>query len=443
MKLSRKGMLAAGILAVISTAVIAAGNWSTLPIVGQPSFCVSTVTGAGAPFSGITGQGQGTTGAICAQTVPAGPPSLTGNELVPADTGSQQPATVTIPSSLLANFSGTPRNYLDNGAIAVTQRGTGITTCAANAGQTLTTYSADRWGCSANVGSGAGRSQVVTASPAPPAGFVNSLKLYRNSAALTQPVCAIQEIATARSTYLAGKTVTLSANEQALAGLAADNGNLTTMSIIYGTGTEDGLGTMTASPAITPAWTGIAFAVNQTVIPITTSWGRYSVTGAIPATATEVGVEICFTPTATGAGTTDGFAMTGIQLEVAPSPSAFEYQPFNVELAAAQRYYTRFAELAATYPVDGFCQATGATTNSCTLALPQPMRSTPVITITTAGTFKVNIAGTLTTIATPTAGNCGPNACIVTAANTNTAGQVEQLTGAAGGTGVWEVSADF
>ncbi len=104
MKLSR--YLAAGAAILFATAIAwGAGMWSTLPIVGQGSFCASTVTGAGG-LGGITGQGQATTGSICAQTVPAGPTALTGSELVPADTelaGGAPPQTVTIPVPLLAS----------------------------------------------------------------------------------------------------------------------------------------------------------------------------------------------------------------------------------------------------------------------------------------------------------------------------------------------------
>lgn len=81
-----------GLLAVVFAALVAiptawaAGLWSTLPIIGGASFCASTVSGTG-NLGGVTGQGQGTLGSICGQTVPAGPPSLTGAELVPMDTG--------------------------------------------------------------------------------------------------------------------------------------------------------------------------------------------------------------------------------------------------------------------------------------------------------------------------------------------------------------------
>jgi hypothetical protein len=111
MKLTRISGLLAVALTVGSVAAYAAGNYSTYPIVGSPSFCASTVSGAGGfnaqgNSNGVnpTGQGQATSGSLCAQTVPAGPPSLTGNELIPADTAAGSgvnPQTVTIPIVLL------------------------------------------------------------------------------------------------------------------------------------------------------------------------------------------------------------------------------------------------------------------------------------------------------------------------------------------------------
>lgn len=105
----RRSFAAAILAALFSTAVLAAGNWSTLPIIARAAFCNSTVTGAGAPFSGNTGQGQGTTGSICGSTTPAGPPNFTGNELIPMDTGlagGASPQTATAPSSLVLGGGG-------------------------------------------------------------------------------------------------------------------------------------------------------------------------------------------------------------------------------------------------------------------------------------------------------------------------------------------------
>ena len=372
---------------------------------------------------------------------------------IPLITGPQDPSQLNATLNNLINQLNTlfaaqtqtdfanPRNLLDNGQAQVQQRGTGTRTCGTTTVPS-TAYAADRWGCNVNVTSGAGILQVITTGlPASPI-FNAGMTFYRNSGALAQPQCVMQEIASSRITPLGGQSVTLSFYAQGLAAMLAETTTLNAY-LFTGTGTDQGLGTFTASPAITPAWTNIASS-QTAAFTLTSSWQRFSATFAVGSTVTEAAVALCWTPTTGGtAGTTDGFNFTGVQLEYGSYASNFELRPFTEELRTAQNYYYRYAEKAATYALNGFCQATGASTNSCTLALPQPMRSIPVIAITTAGTFKVNIAGTLTTIATPTAGNCDLTACIVTAANTNTAGQVEQLTGAAGGTGVWEVSADF
>lgn len=96
---------------VAGSVALAVGNWSTLPIVGAASFCASNVSGVvlpstQGPYGVVPGSTQGTSSGICGQTVPAGPPDLTGSELVPADTvlpNGQPPATVTIPMPSVAS----------------------------------------------------------------------------------------------------------------------------------------------------------------------------------------------------------------------------------------------------------------------------------------------------------------------------------------------------
>jgi hypothetical protein len=238
--------------------------------------------------------------------------------------------------------------------------------------------------------------------------------------------------------------VVFSAYLQALAGLTAAN-SVVTMSVITGTGIDQGLGGLTASPAITPAWTGVSTVatVPQT---LTTSWVRYSSGAvAIPTTATEVGVEICFTPVGSASGTTDGFSLTGAQLEMVTGnntvPSAFEFRLYQDDLKDAQRYTLALNEPANGVPISGFCEATGATAGICQYQFPVPMRGIPTVSITVAGTFKLNIAGTATTWVTPTASTCSIYACTITTANTNTAGQFELWTGG-GGSGIVNILAD-
>jgi hypothetical protein len=289
--------------------------------------------------------------------------------------------------SSMGNF-GTPRNWLDNGALEVTQRGTGVITCAANAGITSAAYGADRWGCQANVAVGAGRQQVITATPTPPQGFTNAQTLFRTSGALTQPICTWQEIPTVDVKKLQGQQVLLSVYMQALAGMLADNGAIANMVIITGTGTDEGFGTPTASPAITPAWTGIATLVNTATSALSSSaWSRPQTTALVASTVTEMAVGFCFTPTATGAGATDGFAWTGAQLEIIPSgsvatPSTFEFRDNKQEVLKAQRYFYRISETATTVG-RAMCIASTTSALKCQINTPVIMFKVPTMTYTT------------------------------------------------------------
>ena len=340
----------------------------------------------------------GIAGYALAQTYPLPQVSLGFNDLVQViPNGQPRAGNQYIAESLLANFSGTPRNYLDNGTLNVQQRGTGIVTCGTTASAV---YGADRWACQANVTSGAGRSSLVTTAALLPVGFATVNELYRVSGALTQPICAIQEIPGKESVALAGQTVTLSVYEAALGALAADNGNVTTLSIIYGTGTDEGIQTPTASPAITPAWTGIGFVVNQKPITISTVPTRYSVTGTVPISATEVGVEICFTPVVDQHGVTDGFAWTGAQLEVAPAPSAYEFHTTASDLAKAQRYFYEIIDNASAQVSVASCAMSTTSIANCLVPFPVPMRIVPTMTYATGFAASASTASSSATACT-------------------------------------------
>lgn len=174
MKASLKGMLAVGVLAASTAAVFAAGNYSTYPVVGGASFCASTVGVNGQ--AGNTGQGggaAGTNGAYCAQTVPAGPPVLTGTEIIPMDTGlanGAPPQTVVIPSTLLANGYGGTTVATTTGTTAAVAVAAGISNYVyAGAGTaTYTTFALpaapiqNQKFCLSNAGSGVLTLSAVT-----------------------------------------------------------------------------------------------------------------------------------------------------------------------------------------------------------------------------------------------------------------------------------------
>lgn len=349
------------------------------------------------------------------------------------------------------------KNYIDNGGMFIAQRGTGATAGASTAGCVAASYSADRWCVDTNVSSGAGYSQVAAVSPALP-GFKNMLKAYRNSGALTQKICLMQEIVSSRVIQLQGKPVIFSAYAQGLAGNTATAA--LSISLITGTGTDEGLGAlrsavgMTASPAVTPAFTGVAtnaFAAATTsptwVMGTGATWSRiYSQPLTVPTTATEAALLICNTPVGSSSGATDGIAVTGVQLEVADpnqtTPSAFVFNSYPRDVQDAQTYYYQYVETNGGYFCPGEVTATNVQDVVCTL--PVPMQAAPVMAFT-AGGFKYSGQGTPVAVSSPAlSANSEANHQIVTItdAATMTAGFPAMLVGT-NTTGKITFSADF
>src|SRR5262249_28047902 len=154
MKRSRVVAAAVGVaVAAISvTAALSNGLWLTLPIVGQGSFCASTVSGTG-NLGGATRQGQGTLGSVWGETGAPGEPGLTGPETIPVDIFGLNPTvaqsgaptqTQRVPVGLIAPgaiFQGSfssYKNLLRNGDISVNPFQSG-TSQAANISNTVTT----------------------------------------------------------------------------------------------------------------------------------------------------------------------------------------------------------------------------------------------------------------------------------------------------------------
>lgn len=289
-----------------------------------------------------------------------------------------------------ANF----RNYLDNGAFNINQRAVTATTAMATSNGCIgknpvgatNGYSADRWCTIANASSSNAKAFVATATPTPPTGFSNELKITRDSGTLTQQICALQEIQTTDFKNLAGQPVTFSVWMAALAGLNADNGSVVSMNLFTGTGTDEGLASFTAAPALTPAFTGIATqaAINGTTVSktITTSQVRYNASFTVPSTATEGAVAICFHPAkGTTGSSSDGLAFTGAQLEQGLTPSSFEFHPVAVDLAKAQTRFVRVNDSTLSQQLLGL---TGIelTSQQCvgTLAVAENMAGTPLTT---------------------------------------------------------------
>lgn len=277
---------------------------------------------------------------------------------------------------------GASKNYLVNGSMLVFQRGGGASNQIVVAGTRA--YTLDRWQGVA----GSGQTATFVQEP------INTLGQFQYAMVVARPgggtaTTAIQvgqSLETTDSIPLQGQNVTLSF--WAIAGSQfSPTSYAVTVAIVSGTGTDENV--------FTP-YTG-SYNVASQVISLNNSWARYSISGAVPANATEIGVTFSISPTGT-AGTQDNFMLAGVQLEVATSPSTFDFEPYGTTLQRCFRYYQKSFPYS-TKPAEGSSGAgynwqvsalAGSVSNVfTTLILPVPLRyvtGTPVTIYNVTGT---------------------------------------------------------
>jgi hypothetical protein len=215
------------------------------------------------------------------------------------------------------------KNAIINGGFDIWQRGTSTSTSQA--------FAADRWQVYLGSGTGTWSRQSVNDSTNLPS-IQYCMRVQRNSGQTTTSLLyAWQNMETAQSIPLAGKTVTFSFYARKGADFSA-SGSTISVTVRAGTGTDQN------------AW--IAGYTGQTepltVQPtLTTTWQRFSVTATLAGTITELAPAFAYTPTGT-AGTNDYFEVTGVQFEVGSVPTQFTRAGGTIqgELAACQRYYS-------------------------------------------------------------------------------------------------------
>lgn len=394
---------------------------------------------------------------------------LTGVEQIPADTelsGGQSPQSEAIQVRQLSQYGASllSGNVLIGGDATsnLFQRGTtgsSVTTTATYGGP-------DRWAYWSGTNTAMTVSQATTAASLP-TGYADSFRMQRTASQTgVVQMCMAQEVSSANSYQLAGQTVELDFHAYTGANFSAASNQMTAY-VIYGTGQNEGMSNMAfglnGGGGGSAGWTGQTNIASTISLQGVSTLGKYAAVVKLPATATEVGVALCYKPVGT-AGTTDAVYFSGIQLRpnnaLAANAlttagngyscdnagntqiqcSAFQRRPDAVEANLQYRYFYQISE-PASGAVVGTCQATSTSAQSCIIQLPQAMRATPSLTITT-GTFKENIAGTPTTWVTPTAGTNTPVAINITTGNTTTAGQMLMLTGG-GGSGVIAASSEL
>jgi len=231
------------------------------------------------------------------------------------------------------------KNALINGAMDIWQRGTSIAVAASTQ-----PYTADRWTVSTFANEACTVSRQATADTINLPNIQYALRFQRNAGQTgTSLMGLVQSLETINSIPFAGKTVTLSFYARAGANYSATS-SLLSAYIFSGTGTDEN--------RLSAPYTGNT-QVALTSPALTTTWQRFTVTGTVPATATELSPYFTFTPTGT-AGVNDYFEITGVQLELGSTATTFSRAGGSIgqELSLCQRYYQKSYTQLATVPTN-------------------------------------------------------------------------------------------
>jgi hypothetical protein len=176
-------------------------------------------------------------------------------------------------------------------------------------------------------------------------------------------------IETANSIPYAGKTIVFSFYARAGANYSSAS-SILNFSVQSGTGTDQN---------INSTYTGAADVIASTNATLTTTWQRFTYTGTVGSTATELAYYFDYTPVGT-AGAADYYEITGIQIEVGSVATPFKRSGGTIqgELAACQRYYWRISD---TTPYNAFGSGQGNSTTLASLVIPFPvtMRVVPTV----------------------------------------------------------------
>ena len=397
---------------------------------------------------------------------------LTGNEWFPGDTHltqGVQPQTAGYTSNALVGYVESAINGYGNyliGGDATTNLFQRATTGASET-TTFAYGGPDRWAYWSGTLTAMTVSRDATAADLPTA-TLYGFKMQRTAAQTgVVQMCMAQEVESVNVYGLQSKTVELDFDAFTGANFSPASPFNMTAYIVTGTGTDEGMQKfawgLNAGGGGSVGWAGQANAT-AAVIPLggVSTLGRYMAVANIPATATELGVALCYTPVGT-AGTTDAITFANIQLlrstqnvslvsatvgyNAATNPAAaFQRRPAAVEATLQQRYFYQINEPAASKAVGNGNYQT-ATICDVQIPLPTTMRVAPTLVIggttESATTWAVMIASTTPVVLASTwliqdavVGNTTTFIAVQGTTASKTAGQGCTLVGAGGGANI-------
>jgi hypothetical protein len=310
------------------------------------------------------------------------------------------------------------KNIVINGGFDIWQRGTSGTANSSNAGAG---YNADRWQNRFETGALTVSRQATSDTTNLP-NIQYCARVQRNSGnTVTNPIYHVQTIETSNTIPRVGQTVILSFYARKGANFSATSNTLTAI-LDGGTGTDQNIF----------GFTGYASLISSAVT-LTSTWQRFTATATVTSTLTELGVGFSYTPVGT-AGANDYFEVTGVQLELGTSATAFQTATGTIqgELAACQRYYYR-AQATANYTRWGIGQCTSSTAAAGFVSFPITMRTSPTAleqTGTASNYGLTTSTGSVNALSTvPTFDSASPDGSTVvfTVSSGLTAGNATQL----------------
>jgi hypothetical protein len=224
-----------------------------------------------------------------------------------------------------ATTSTVQSNPILNSAFQVWQRGTSIANPAAY------NYAADRWQMSRQGVAGETVSRQVTGDTTNLPNIQYCARVQRDSGnTSTNNVQLMQSLESINSIPFVGKTITVSLYARRGANFSAAS-NAFSFGAATGTGTDQSLAST--------GFTGAAYPVAGTAT-LTTTWQRFTVTGTLSSSATQIGLYTAYVPVGT-AGAADYYEVTGVQIDIGSVALPFRTYAGTIqgELAACCRYF--------------------------------------------------------------------------------------------------------